>query len=210
MNVKEIVNLVANLSIGLEDPTSDDQDIFLKYVNLVHFELYGKTVANNPFITVLSETLNVVDGVAANTAVAPFIFKNVCLVGGTTLNKTSADAIFSKDPTLKSVGLPSLWYFFNGKINIYPRATQAIVVRYTPSPLPFTLLTIEADIPYPSISHQVLIDGAAYYLYQSEAGFKAEGKLYETKMRYESGKTQLLSYLQSIGGNPNLSTYTDC
>lgn len=209
MNVKEIVDLVAGLSIGLEQPTPDDQDIFLKYVNLVHFELYSKTVANNPFIQTVTETVNVVDGVAANTAVAPFIFRHVYLPSGRALRKTSAEDILKRDPTLKTVGFSSLWYFFNGRINIYPKSTQAIGVLYVPSPRQFTLTTLEAEIPYPPISHQILVDGAAYYLYQSEAGFKAEGKLYETKMRYESGKTQLLSYLQTIGGNPHLSTYRD-
>lgn len=207
MNVKEIIDLVAALSIGLEQPTQDDQDIFLKYVNLVHFELYSKTVANNPFITRKREILSVNDGVANVTETTPFIFSNVYLLDGKPLKKTSADDIFKRDPGLTAAGYPSLWYFFNSRINVYPKATQSIGVLYVPSPQQFTLETPEAKIPYPAISHQVLVDGAAYYLYQSEAGFKAERKLIETKIRYESGKTQLLSYLQSVGGNPHLSTY---
>jgi len=39
--VSEIIDLMGHLSIGRDNVSADEEKIFLKYINLAHFELYS-------------------------------------------------------------------------------------------------------------------------------------------------------------------------
>jgi hypothetical protein len=56
--------------------------------------------------------------------------------------------------------------------------------------------------------HQVLVDGASYYLFQSETGFKDQIKMQSAMMRWEENKKKLFSYMKNISGQKILSTYS--
>jgi hypothetical protein len=63
-----------------------------------------------------------------------------------------------------------------------------------------TEATAEAEIPYPVAYHPVLADGALYYLFQEEGGFKDAQKDIQARVRWETGKSRLLSYLYYSSG----------
>jgi hypothetical protein len=61
------------------------------------------------------------------------------------------------------------------------------------------------DIPHPV--YPVLADGALYYLFQEEGGFKNTQKELEARKRWETGKSRLLSYLYTSSGQ-TFSTFS--
>lgn len=210
MTVFEILKLVSSLSVGLDEPTESDFAIFLRYLNLVHFELFRRTASFNEDLQTKVESLDVVDGVAPATANPPFAIKNVFLPNqNVRLDKTSFSKVVQYDPGVQNAGYPRKWYYHNGVINIYPKATQQISVVYLANPEPFTLYTTGDQIPYPPFFHQVLVDGTCYYLFQDEAGFNNPIKMAECKNRYDRGQAEMINYLMLLSSDPNLSTYLD-
>ena len=75
-----------------------------------------------------------------------------------------------------------------------------VSVWYTPQPSLLTENTDESEIPYPPAYHPVLVDGGLYYLFQQEGGFKNTTKENEALIRWQNGKTRLLSYLYTSSG----------
>jgi hypothetical protein len=82
-----------------------------------------------------------------------------------------------------------------------------VIVWYVPQPSPLTEATEEAEIPYPVAYHPVLADGALYYLFQEEGGFKDAQKDVQARVRWETGKSRLLSYLYYSSGQ-TFSTFS--
>lgn len=218
MNVAEIINLVADLSIGLDTPAADDQAVFLKYLNLAHAELFRKTAAASPVVKILRENnLNVTDGKVDALSQSPFLIRTVTMMDqNKPLLATSLEAIEKTDPLLTKTGQPWGWYYANKTVCIYPLAssnaeagTNQVGVSYLAEPLSLTLNTLSADIPYPALYHPVLVDGTCYYLFQTEAGFKNDLKMKLALDRWERGKSELLCYLRNLSGQQYYSTYTE-
>jgi len=110
--------------------------------------------------------------------------------------------VIEKDPSFKETGTPYN-YFIQGKVvQFYPVQTVVlpVVIWYIPQPVPFTLQTQEEDIPYPIAFHTTLVDGALYYLFQEEGGFKNSQKANEASKRWIVGKSSLSSYLYYSAG----------
>lgn len=218
MNVAEIINLVADLSIGLDTPTADDQAVFLKYLNLAHAELFRKTAAASPVVKILRENnLNVTDGKIDPLSQSPFLIRSVTLMAqNKPLLATSLEAIEKTDPLLTKTGQPWGWYYAHSAVFVYPltssnaeAGTNQVGVSYLAEPLSLTLNTLSADIPYPALYHPVLVDGTCYYLFQTEAGFKNDLKMKLALDRWERGKSELLCYLRNLAGQQYYSTYTE-
>ncbi len=210
MDVKDMINLAASLSVGLDKPTLEDANIYLRYLNLVHFELYKSVAMFNPYIPVEKETMIITNGVGKfiNT---PFAIASVHYYEGNAvriLKKQSYDLILQSDPEERKAGLPLYWYYQNRSLNIYPKKTTHVGVVYIGEPKEFTLNTIEEEIPYPAIYHQVLVDGMSYYIYQGESGLKTENTAMQAFAKFEKGKHNLYAYLLSLSGASIGSTYS--
>jgi hypothetical protein len=82
-----------------------------------------------------------------------------------------------------------------------------VIVWYVPQPSSLSEETEEGDIPYPVAYHPVLADGALYYLFQEEGGFKDAQKDVQARVRWETGKSRLLSYLYNSSGQ-TFSTFS--
>ncbi len=80
-------------------------------------------------------------------------------------------------------------------------------VVFVPQPKFLKAETPEDDIPYPLAYHPVLVDGALYYLFQEEGGFKSPQKAQAAEQRWEIGKTRLISYLYQASGS-SFSTFS--
>lgn len=215
MDVAAIISLLANLSIGLDDPNDDDIIVFLQYINLCYFELLQATISQNPLVVKLNEQVDCTNGVLSSTSQPIFIPKDIYNVSlNVPLTPTIEENVLKKDPGLTKTGIPQEWYYANGVINVYPLATslasegKGFGVRYIPQPSPLDYGTKSQEILIPTLYQHVLADGASYYLFQSETGFKDQNKMQAAMMRWKEGKQKLFAYMKNISGNKFFSTYS--
>lgn len=210
MLVSDVLNLVANLSIGLDSPTPDDQIIWLRYLNLAHFELYRHTAPVNPFLTLQTDTLNVNNGVVDALSQPIFAPRTVYRADiNQIIQPYSLDKVLQCDPGLQVEGEPKYWYYANNSLNVWPLWTQAngIGVIYNTRANIFQI-NEDVSIYYPLEFHTLLADGTAYYLFQSEVGFKNDLKMQKAKDRWNEGKTNIYNYFVTVSGKPIYSTYS--
>ncbi len=220
MDVSEILKLLATLSIGLDDidvtsATDSDVVVFMRYINLCYFELLQATIAQSPLVVKLNEQLDCTNGVLDATSKDIFIPKLVYSISSNApLTGTLEDDVLKNDPGLTKTGTPAEWYYANGVLNVYPLATSMVAdgggfgVRYISQPAALVYNSPSTDILIPPLYHQVLVDGASYYLFQSEAGFKDQAKMQAAMARWETGKQKIFSYMKNISGKKFLSTYS--
>lgn len=83
-----------------------------------------------------------------------------------------------------------------------------IGVTYIAQPALLTPLTLSANILIPALYQYILADGAAYYVFQSETGFKDQTKMQTSYTRWMEGKQKLFAYLKNFGGQKYYSTYS--
>lgn len=215
MDVSQILTLLATLSIGLDEPTDSDIVVFMQYINLCYFEILQETIAQNPLVTINHELLDCTDGNLPPTAETIFdpllvydIAKNMPLTG------TTRDKVESIDPGLTKISAPLEWYYSSGIIKTYPISTSLVAdgngigIKYIPQPDPLTEESLSSDILIPSLYQQVLADGASYYLFQSETGFKDQTKMQSSMMRWKEGKQRVFAYMKNISGKKYYSTYS--
>jgi len=214
MQVAELITLMGHLSVGNDNITAAERGIFLHYLNLGHLELYQETANFNQELIItehhvtqpaengeqaatLSRMPYLVDGVFDQTHQRPLCRFSV----GELTNGTFA----------ASTGRTSFGYAVQKNILSFMPALSgafSVTVWYIPQPSRLREDMGETDIPYPIAFHPVLVDGALYYLFQEEGGFKSSQRETEAKARWQTGKTRLLSYLFSSGGQ-GLSTFSN-
>ncbi len=216
MDVSEILKLLATLSIGLDDPSDSDKVVFMQFINLCYFELLQTTLSQSPLATINHETLDCTDGDCAFTSTPIFIPKVVYdIASNTPLIGTTYDAVISKDPGLTNTeGTAQEWYYSGGIISVYPLVTSIVAdgngigIRYIEQPAPLTENSESSEILIPYMYQQVLADGASYYLFQSETGFKDQTKMASAMTRWEDGKRKLFAYMKNVSGKKYFSTYS--
>jgi hypothetical protein len=209
MQVSALLTLLGHLSLGNDNITPSERAIFLQYLNLAHFELYQLTATFNQDLLVV-ETLSNAPG--QNTVTLkhpPYVMQSVYdQTHHKKLTRISLNDLLAKDPAFKATGSPYQYFLQGQRVTFYPVQTAVMTVKvsYTPQPLPFTEHTQESDIPYPLAYHPVLVDGALYYLFQEEGGFKSAQKSLAAEQRWAQGQSRLLSYLSNASGE-TLSTF---
>ena len=209
MDVKNIITLMATLSIGLDEPSDSDIPVFLSFLNLAYKDILQETLVQNPTVPFISQTLTCTNGVLADTQYEPFIVRKVWdVVSNTPLKSTNLDKIEEIDPSISQTGGAQEWYYAGGKINIYPLFTGQIGIRYVKEPSDLKMTDSSSEILIPKVFQTILVDGAAYYLFQSETGFKDTLKMAESKYRWEKGRIKLFNYLKNLGGQYSYSTYS--
>jgi hypothetical protein len=215
VDVKDIVSLLATLSIGLDEPGDSDIVVFMQYINLCYFELLQETISQSPFVEKLNVQLDCTDGVLDAPYYPIFIPKHVYDIAlNVPLTATLEDDVLKQDPGLTKTGTPQSWYYANGVINVYPLTTSFVGdgagfgLRYIKEPDPLEYSTTSSLILIPKMYQQILADGASYYLFQSETGFKDQLKMQAAMMRWKEGKQKLFSYMKNVSGKKNLSTFS--
>ena len=203
MQVSDLLGLMANLSVGLDNTTPTERTIFLQYLNLAHFELYQETANFNQDL-ILQENLASPENTNTVTlSQIPYVMNAVYdVTHKQTLNRISRADLLSLDPALAATGTPEKYFIQKDSLQFYPTQTAVtqVSVWYTPQPSLLTENTDESEIPYPPAYHPVLVDGGLYYLFQQEGGFKNTTKENEALIRWQNGKTRLLSYLYTSSG----------
>lgn len=213
MDVSEILKLLATLSIGLDDPTDSDVVVFMQYINLCYFEIIQETISQNPLCVIKKEVLDCTDGKVDSTSSPIFIPKVIYdSASNIALSGTTFDEVIENDPGITQKGNPTQWYYSGGFINVYPYIAglkaQSIGIQYIAQPPKLQSSTKSEDILIPPLFQQILADGASYYLFQSESGFKDQMKMQASIARWETGKQKLFAYMKNIAGRKHLSTYS--
>jgi hypothetical protein len=222
MDVKEILKLLATLSIGLDDidvesdNPSLDVIVFMRYINQAYTEILQSTLAESPFVRKRKESVNCNDGDCDATEETIFLPITVYDVeSNSPLLKTTYEEILKIDPGFTKEGvIPEKWFYWNGIISVYPIVTslladgKGIGVAYIPQPDLLTKDSESADIAIPAMYQSLLVDGASYYLFQSETGFKDQLKMQAAMKRWEDGKQKLFAYMKNFSGKQYYSTYS--
>lgn len=210
MNVRDIIDLMGNLSIGNDNVTSTEQTIFLKYLNLAHFELYRAIASINQSI-IVNEIVSNAAGINewVLSKIPLLILKVYVPILQRYLSYLSLYDLMNFDPALTKVGVPEGFYTQRDIIKFYPTQTSlySANIWYVPEPTSLNINDPSSSIPYPESYHSVLVDGALYYLFLDEEGFKNNQKQVETKQRWSKGKTSLVSYFYNSSGRP-LTTFS--
>jgi hypothetical protein len=209
MDVSELLILMSTLSIGLDEPTDSDIPVFLRYLNLAYSEILQETLVHSSDVPLITEVLDCENGVVPATASKPFNIKCVWdNAFNIPLTATTLEEVTKTDPAVTRTGTPVKWYRSGGAINVYPLYTGKIGVRYIATPDALKATTLSEDILIPKLYQSVLADGASYYLFQSETGFKDARKMDASMARWIEGKGNLCIYLKNLAGKQYFSTYS--
>ncbi len=203
MQVSGLLSLMGNLSLGNDNITKEEKTIFLQYLNLAHLELYQVTANFNQDLLTHTTLANQVDSNQVQLPETPYLVNGVYdLTHKRQLHKVCLSDILEKDPAFSRTGHPIQYFVQKDILQFVPiqTAITSIKIWYIPQPVILAENTPEQDIPYPFAYHPVLVDGALYYLFQEEGGFKNLQKAVDAKERWEVGQTRLLSYLYNVSG----------
>ncbi len=210
MRVSEILTLMGHLSVGNDNITPTERAIFLAYLNLAHWELYQETANFNQDL-LLQENLTSEQGANSVTlSRMPYLVSSAYdETHKRILTRLCVEDAVEHNPDATVQGTPFAWFIQKNILSLVPPQTApvSVTVWYIPQPSTLTEAMEEEDIPYPVAWHPVLVDGALYYLFQEEGGFKSASKELEARKRWESGKSKLLSYLYSSSGQ-TFSTFS--
>lgn len=213
MQIIDMLENMALLSVGPDSLTTKTKSIFLKYLNIANREIYGKTSSINPDI-VINETIQVpLNNSTVDVDKEIFSIYNIYVKDkrNPLFLKPYMDFIAYKKRGFFNQSDPEICSFRKKTVFIYPIKTNVqyeLDIFYTAHCTPLTEATAEEDIPYPKTYHDVLVDGALYYLFSDEEGFKSVRNKLEAKERKEERLKSLISYLNS-NQNQNISTYSE-
>ena len=211
MTITEMLQRIANLSVGLDTPTAFDNTVNLRYLNQAHDALYRLTAAVNSQAKIVEKTIAVVQG-KLQEKVNAFKVKSVYIdIPNNTniLQPLSYNWILKHDPARTQAGVPNFWYQINRDLFTYPKYTGNVQVVFIGQSEPFTLETEETSIPYPPLYHSVLVDGATYYAVQGESGLKNKEELALIIDQWDKGKRDCLTYLMNQSNPGVISTYSE-
>lgn len=179
-------------------------------VNIYPYPTYNNTPSINSFvwISATSFTINISD----NSIVADFFIGQTLQLSINTVVYTVQIAVIDVSVlnqitfTVTGTSIPA----FTGADAIFLSyaSFSNIGITYIPQPALLTQLTLSANILIPSLYQYILADGAAYYVFQSETGFKDQTKMQTSYTRWMEGKQRLFAYLRNQGGQKYYSTYS--
>ena len=200
------------IGVGTDTLSDADKVIYLQYINQAHYELYNHTAALNEDLIINEKKTTTVNVNNLDLSNRPLSINKV-YVDGYRESLTQKRRMEFVDYTKQNInpGSPCVFTFQLKKLSIYPLmkdVTYDLDIWYTPESTDLAENTPEDEIPYPPSFHYVLRDGALYYLFQDEGGFKNPAKIDKQLVKWEKGKQDLYSYLFHKTGEI-VSTYSN-
>jgi len=211
MQVSGLLTLMGNLSLGNDNITKVERAIFLQYLNLAHLELYQVTANFNCDLLIQETVANQEGKNYAQLPEKPYLVNSVYdLTHQRQLHRISLTQAIERDPAFVRKGNPCQYFVRQDTLRFVPVPIEvtSIKVWYVPQPITLTEQTPEEEIPYPVVYHPVLVDGALYYLFCEEGGFKNLQKSQAAQERWEVGQTRLIAYLYNSSGE-TFSTFSN-
>ena len=199
MNVKDMLSLMRTLGIGEVYNDKESEEIYLRFLNLAHDELYALTSTFNDDLYIQETITSLPGSTSISLSMDPFIISKVWIPEVRHyLEGMSVDDSDDYQMQYDSPGYPKIYYIIKRFIHFFPIASNipyTFKVSYKPDVIPIEKNTPESAIPYPRSFHRVLVNGALYYLFQDESGFKNTIKEKSAEKKWEDGKKDLVSYL---------------
>ena len=209
MNVSDILDIIGDFSVSGSNVTEEQRNLFLRYLNLYKDSLYRKTAAfDNNLITVqpFSAAYDSNIGLELASPSLMFVSSVTNLNNSESLRQISkvdayklyykVDSFIESEP--KSFTIYSNYSHDLFSVFVYPVPSNInVVVGFIDNPNDFTEDTLSADIPFPPLYHQVLVDGTLWYVFQEIGGFRDSLKAREAKDRCLKGENELSGFLQN-------------
>lgn len=198
MNVAEMIQFMAIEGVGLDSPTAQERAIFLKWLNVANRQLFRVTNVFNQDRLLQRLVLTTQGGVVQLPTNIFNLIQVANLSDGNVLERTNILDIEKYDPNFTANGTPWQYYVTNTNLlNIYPANNDvSLRISYIVDCPSLTEQTTEPEILYPVEYHEVLVDGALYYLFKSENSFRSANNEASANMRWMQGKAALMSYLK--------------
>lgn len=166
--VQDLVNRVAKLGLGEDEPDAAEQALYLSFIQASHNQLYGE-VAESDVTTLLdSEDVTVTNGSGA-LAARPFIIKTVVDIDNKrALDPTDVLTLVKERPLLDATGKASRFYQKANAIKLDTNDSITARVWRMPMPQALTLTTNLSDLYIPEPYVDVLLWGALLQLAYDE------------------------------------------
>ncbi len=210
MNVSDMISAMDILGIGKVYSDEDSKRIALVFLNLAHDELYRETANLNSDVLIKDVVTTI-----ANQSILPlgqptFSVSKVLQVGRKYKieGKSVLDFADYESENLESAD-PVIYTKIRQTVSVYPIVPTSIYtfnIWSAPERTPLFINTPESGIPYPLSYQSVLVNGALYYLFQDESGFKNQTRENEALRRWVNGKKDLISYLYG-SNSQSISTF---
>ena len=213
MNVRQIIdNAITLCGLG-DNPDSVEKDkIYLRYLNIIHRDIFKFIIDVHPSLELETKEVNITNGESEDDVSSFPLINKVMTANNRLLEKKSLNNIMANDPLRKQIGDPYCYYLLNNKICVYPKwdvEKQPLFIMVVKEPSDLELSSSEEDIPYPSIYHDVLLNGLCTRISLDELGDRMsnrESKVFHND--YEKGKMELHAYLANKYGSSSYSTYS--
>ena len=212
MQVKEMLEIMALLSVGADTLTPKAEAVFLRYLNVANINIFNKTASINPDLITTAELFTEVGSNMVFLDQKPFIIASVFLdEEPNPLTLIPFIDLILMRRKFREKTKPRFFTFTKKEIYLYPveeNQTYRVIPLYVPQPQPLEIDTDEADIPLPVSFHNLLVDEALYYLFLDEEGFKSPQRALEAKARAMELRSDLISYLYG-NTNQTISTFSN-
>jgi hypothetical protein len=200
MNVSTMVSIMQTLGIGAVFNDDDAKAIALEYLNLANDELYRETASINCENFINDNLVSVAGQNNVILTQIPFSVSKVFPIGfKKELKGISIIDLAERQFHDQTPRNPEFYATINTTLKFFPimpTISYNLSVWYAPERSLLQIETPEYLLPYPISYQSVLVDGALYYLFQDESGFKNSQKENEALRRWTKGKTDLKAYLK--------------
>jgi len=198
MDVNSIISQIAYLSLDEDSPSSAMQTRILAYVNNAYREAFRQTAAANKQNLMTTETVTITSGAGTMTA-SPFKIEQVVDTGQDfVLSPSTILEVEQRDRELDDSGNPTVYYMTGEQdINTHPIDSTSLRVRYIPDYVELAVDGAESTIKLPRSYHDLLVDGALFYMYQDERDVRAIQEINAAKTLFDIKLNDVKRYLTS-------------
>lgn len=208
MNVSQIIDLIAQISFDDDVPSTADRARILTYINLANNDVYQQVAQIGSAFLSGTSVLTLTDS-AVDLPVDFFkSIKVIDITNGTALVAKEVEAIETDEPALNRTGTPEYYYIEGGQLKVYPLQDVQVRLRYTPNLALLADTSDDTQIKYPAQFHQIIADGALYYMFEDERDIRNDSEINRAEVRYTNLKTNLVNYYKSESRQPLVSQGT--
>lgn len=166
--VEDLVNRVAKLGLGEDEPDATEQALYLSFIQSVHDRVYGEVAKSYPTALLDSQEVEVTDG-EGELDPAPFIIMQVTDTDNAKiLEPTDLLTLEQENPDLDDTGTPDRFYVQGNMIGLDTDADTTLRVRHIPMPSTLTLTTELSALFIPAPFVDLLLWGAITQLAYDE------------------------------------------
>lgn len=198
MNVTEIINRIATISLNEDSPDADIQTRLVRYINDAYFEVYRETAKMYKNRLLTSEAVTITNG-AGTISVTPFSWETVKdTVGKQILKPSDIEEIDEIDIEIDDTGNPTRYYITTGTtVNTHPINSTTILVRYIPEATVLSVSSTEADIKISVMFQEILVWGAIFMMFLDERDTRTELEIQVAQAKFDDKLTRLKSHLDN-------------